>query len=445
MSGASVIFTFEGINVKIQCSTNDKMKDICQKYANKIERNVNSLVFLYGGSNLNFQLSFKEQANIIDRERNEMSILVYKNENDLTCTKCGEKINLNTEKINDIRTSIKNIGDTVRGIKIMIDNIIKISLVDIVNIQLKNVNIIFNNLNEDIKKLNEKFNDLFNVNNINKKLNLDNYIIAKIKIKDEDINKNIKILSSYEEYIRDNPGKLTENDIYKDEDEIKQCKININDEIIPFSYYYKFKSKGEYTIKYSFKNNLKSLCLIYGGCELITKIDLSHFNTKDIIYMTSMFYGCLSLTDLSNFNTNYVTNMISMFSGCSSLKNIDLSNFNTNNVTNMGFMFYGCSSLKNINLSNFNTNNVTNMSYMFYGCSSLININLSSFNTNNVTNMGCMFYGCSSLKNIDLSNFNTNNVTNMIGMFGVCSSLNKNNIIIKDKSIFNNKDIFQKF
>jgi len=193
MSGASVAFTFEGIKVKIQCSTNDLMKDICQKYANKIGRNVNSLVFLYGGSNLNFQLSFKEHANIIDRERNEMSILVYKNENDLTCTKCGEKINLNTEKINDIRTSIKNIGDTVRGIKIMIDNIIKISLVDIVNIQLKNVNIIFNNLNEDIKKLNEKFNDLFNVNNINKELNLNNYIIAKIKIKDEDINKNIRI------------------------------------------------------------------------------------------------------------------------------------------------------------------------------------------------------------------------------------------------------------
>ena len=60
MSGASVAFTFEGIKAKIQCSTNDLMKDICQKYANKIGRNVNSLIFLYGGNNLNFQLSFKE-------------------------------------------------------------------------------------------------------------------------------------------------------------------------------------------------------------------------------------------------------------------------------------------------------------------------------------------------------------------------------------------------
>ena len=41
-----------------------------------------------------------------------------------------------------------------------------------------------------------------------------------------------------------------------------------------------------------------------------------------------------------------------MFSGCNSLTNIDLSNFNTQNVTNMSYMFYKCSSLTNINLSN---------------------------------------------------------------------------------------------
>ena len=37
-----------------------------------------------------------------------------------------------------------------------------------------------------------------------------------------------------------------------------------------------------------------------------------------------------------------------MFSGCSSLKELNLSNFNTNNVINMGLMFDGCSNeLKN--------------------------------------------------------------------------------------------------
>ena len=45
MQKANVSFDFEGRIVKIQCSTDDKMKDICQKYANKIQRNVNSLYF----------------------------------------------------------------------------------------------------------------------------------------------------------------------------------------------------------------------------------------------------------------------------------------------------------------------------------------------------------------------------------------------------------------
>ena len=54
-----------------------------------------------------------------------------------------------------------------------------------------------------------------------------------------------------------------------------------------------------------------------------------------------------------------------MFYGCSSLTNINLSNFNTNNVIDMSGLFGGCSSLKDINLSNFNTNKVTDMRAMF--------------------------------------------------------------------------------
>ena len=256
MSDASVIFSFEGENILIQCSKEDKMKDICQKCANKIKKNINSLIFLYGGNQLNFQLRFKDLINFLDKEKNKMTVLVYKNENDeLKCPKCGERIKLNTEKIKDIKSSINNINDIIRGAKLMIENIIKISTVDIVNIQLKNVNLIFNNLNEDIKKLNKKYDDLLNVNNINKDLNFDNYIISEINVEDEDVNKTIKILNSYEEYLRTNPGKYKDEDIYKNENEIKRCEIKINDEIIPFNYYHKFKSKGKYVIKYSFKNN----------------------------------------------------------------------------------------------------------------------------------------------------------------------------------------------
>ena len=60
-----------------------------------------------------------------------------------------------------------------------------------------------------------------------------------------------------------------------------------------------------------------------------------------------------------------------MFNGCSKLININLSNFNTQNVINMSEMFGGCESLTNINLSNFNTQNVMDMSDMFRRCNSL--------------------------------------------------------------------------
>ena len=210
MSNASVIFTFEGVNVKMQCSTDDKVKDICQKYSNKIGRNVNSLVFLYGGNHLNFQLSFKEQANIMDKERNEMNVLVYKNDNEFACPKCGETINLNNEKINDIKSSIQKINDSVKDAKLIIETIIKISSEDAVKVLLKNINGIFNSMNDDIQKLNQKVDDLLNIHNINNEINLDNYIMAELNVKEEDVNKNIKILSSYEESFRTNPGKLLE-------------------------------------------------------------------------------------------------------------------------------------------------------------------------------------------------------------------------------------------
>ena len=42
--------------------------------------------------------------------------------------------------------------------------------------------------------------------------------------------------------------------------------------------------------------------------------------------------------------------MVIMFYGCNSLTNLNLSNFNTQNVTNMSFMFVGCNSLNKENL-----------------------------------------------------------------------------------------------
>ncbi len=103
MSKPKAVFAFNNAYIPIECSKEEKMKDICQKYSIKIETNVNCLLFLYSGNKINFESKFIEQANPIDRENNEMNILVYKNDNDgFVCPKCGEKIKFNTDKINDI-------------------------------------------------------------------------------------------------------------------------------------------------------------------------------------------------------------------------------------------------------------------------------------------------------------------------------------------------------
>ena len=59
MSQANVIFTLDGANLTIQCSKSDKMRDICQRFAIKSEKNINSLIFLYSGNQLNLNLTSK--------------------------------------------------------------------------------------------------------------------------------------------------------------------------------------------------------------------------------------------------------------------------------------------------------------------------------------------------------------------------------------------------
>ena len=118
MSKANAVFTLEGDNLTIQCSKSDKMRDICQRFAIKSEKNINSLIFLYGGNLLNLDLSFEDQANPMDKANNEMKILVYPSELDgLSCPKCGEKIQLNNKKIDELIVSFNNIKDTIDGIK----------------------------------------------------------------------------------------------------------------------------------------------------------------------------------------------------------------------------------------------------------------------------------------------------------------------------------------
>ena len=190
--------------------------------------------------------------------------------------------------------------------------------------------------------------------NENKESKYGNYISVEINTEESNINGNIiRIINSNKEI-----------DIEVEEHCIK---IDYDENIKQFSYFYKYNKNGKFKLKCSFKKNIKNVSYMFYNCNYLTNIDLSNFNSQKVTNMSHMFYKCESLKNInfSNFNTQNVTDMSDMFYKCKSLTNIDLSNFNNQNVTNMSCMFYDCNSLTNLNLSNFNTQNVANMSYMF--------------------------------------------------------------------------------
>ena len=140
------------------------------------------------------------------------------------------------------------------------------------------------------------------------------------------------------------------------------------------------------------------------GCNNLTILDVSNWDTSNVTDMEYMFYGCNNLTtlDVSNWNTSNVTNMYAMFSDCTNLTSLDVSNWNTGKVTDMESMFYGCNNLTSLDVSNWNTSNVTDMESMFKDCQSLTTLDVSNFDTSNVTDMSNMFYNCENLKHIGL-------------------------------------------
>ena len=189
-------------------------------------------------------------------------------------------------------------------------------------------------INQVIKFLEDELNNKDSMENLGNKMNRmnlnnkNNIIIGEIDIKKEDINKDIRIINSFENAKRENKVKDKDDDIkYLNEKEIKEnTEIKINGKIIKFTYYYKFNQEGKYIIQYSFKNNLTKTCFMFDGCNSLISLDLSNFNTQNVTDMSEMFENCYSLISL------------------------DLSNFSTQNVTNMNLMFYFCDSLKKENI-----------------------------------------------------------------------------------------------
>jgi hypothetical protein len=82
---SKVTFSLNGAKFIIQCKPDTKMKDIILKFINKSEINKNDVFFTYSsrsGALFNEELTFYEMANPVDKENNEMNILVTEINND---------------------------------------------------------------------------------------------------------------------------------------------------------------------------------------------------------------------------------------------------------------------------------------------------------------------------------------------------------------------------
>ena len=490
----NVVFTLDGCDVTIQCSEEEKMKDICQKYSTKVQKNMNSLIFLYGGNQLNLELSFKEQANSMDQNIKEMKVLVYKRENDeFLCPNCGEKIKLNMEKINELILSNSNLRSTLNGIKVQLDIIIKNTTIDFVNIQLKNIIILLNTLNDDINKNNQKLQNLIsnnsdnnnsniqdinnisnnnminpsvlnnslidngisNINSINNSINVDisnnsiynniannltdftnkNMITGIIDIKSSEINNYILLFKS-----NINNGI----DVYLNDTKINMKKVE-NQWKIDFN----FEKTGKYKFIIIFNVLLDNIERLFEECTNIISLDFSNFDAPKVNNMYRLFYKCIKLKEIKGLDkliSNKIINICSMFQSCTSLVNLDLSNSDTSNVSNMQYLFKDCSKLKEIKGINLiNTKKVVNIYGMFQSCSELQYLDLTNLDTSNVTNMEYIFDKCSKLKEIKGSNtFITSKVKTMEGMFRFCFELQYLDLSnFNTSNVTNMKDMFK--
>ena len=98
----------------------------------------------------------------------------------------------------------------------------------------------------------------------------DNYILCEYNINEEDLNKDSQILNYLNKELKE---KIINKDkeigkidyileINKDEINRSICDLYLNNERINFSYKYKFKKEGKYSLKILFKRLIKNMNFI---------------------------------------------------------------------------------------------------------------------------------------------------------------------------------------
>jgi len=123
---AEVIFKYNGKDTIIQCEIEDRFKVICEKFCIKSQKNINDLIFIYGGEILKIDLEFNKVANQIDKQKLKMNVLVYDKDSgnikeeeriikskDIICPKCGELCLIEFKDYKIILNNCKNKDENI--------------------------------------------------------------------------------------------------------------------------------------------------------------------------------------------------------------------------------------------------------------------------------------------------------------------------------------------
>ena len=366
-------FTYNSKTLIFKGKDNEKFLNICNEFSKSIKVDLNKLLFLYNGLQVNLNTTVYKLQNRIDRERKQMNIIVIEKpiqEVDIT---------QDLKSFKELKEKINNILNNIEGHLSRINK-------DDNDYTINNIS-----CSEDIKNIlnsNNIVNQFSNIFNLYNKINRN----PPNKNITEEIN---EITLKYKMNRNEPKIKILGTDFVKNNEQ--KCRIIFENSIYNLSDTFDYTNSGNET----FEIKLTGL--------------------KDITNMSNLFQGCSSLINISeNFsdiNVSRITNMSGLFFECSSLKYLpDISNWDTSNVTDMSCMFYKCSSLCNLpDISKWKMNNVQSIKLMFYECASLKELpDISLWDTSNIIHMGCLFSKCVSLISLpDISKWNINNVNNI--------------------------------
>lgn len=145
---------------------------------------------------------------------------------------------------------------------------------------------------------------------------------------------------------------------------------------------------------------------VFNKCTALKTIKFGKINTTNVTTMRELFMQCTNLTSVNlpnNFVRSKCTDLYCMFDGCENLTSVNTTGWNTSNVTDMTAMFENCYNLQTFDLSMFDITKVTSVKWMFLNCRSLTTIYAKSgtnWGTKNWTgtNADAPFSGCNKLK-----------------------------------------------